>query len=86
MKKSSFCSTGPMLIVAAFCIALNVTLQEVGEHDLVDLKFGRFQSLEAFGRFGVHGCNKRHKNELVKKKGPGEVEQLFLFQHSSIFQ
>lgn len=75
-----------MLIVAAFCIALNVTLQEVGEHDLVDLRFGRFQSLEAFGGFGVHGCNTRHKNERVRKTCPGEVEQLFLFQHLSIFQ
>ena len=62
--KSSFCSTGPMLIAAAFCIALSVTLQEVGEHDLVAL---RFHTTEVLGRFGVHGCNKIRKNELVQK-------------------
>ena len=73
-----------MLIVVAFCIALNVTLQEVGEHDLVDLRFGRFQSLEAFGRFGVHGCNKRHKNELVKKKKVQEKLNHYFFSSTPV--
>lgn len=85
MKKSSFCSTGPMLIVAAFCIALNVTLQEVGEHDLVGLRFGGFKVWKSWGDLVFMVATKGTRMNL-SKKCPGEVEQLFLLQHSSIFQ
>ena len=85
MKKSSFCSTGPMLIAAAFCIALNVTLQEVGEHDLVDLS----SEVSKFGSVWEMWCprlQQKAQRWTCPKTNPGEVEQLFLFQHSSIFQ
>ena len=81
MKKSSFCSTGPMLIVAAFCIALNVTLQEVGEHDLVGLRFGGFKSLEVLGDLVFMVVTKGTKMNLSKKNVQEKLNNYFLLQH-----